>query len=88
MKTKKDDNLDSLLKASGLEIVAALLLLSGQLTVGRVVVGREGDVELRVVGEFKKSENPQVNELYNFLKSNGNMSIDTVVEAFKKKLND
>ncbi|MCP3027511.1 hypothetical protein [Halobacillus sp. A5] len=88
MRKKQNRNKDDLFADKSLEFIAAILILCGQLSVDRVLISRDGEVELRMIGEFRSPKNPQVDELQRFLKNNGDMSIDHVIEAFKQKLND
>jgi hypothetical protein len=88
VKKGKNNSFENLFETRAPEFVTAALLLSGQLSVHRVLVGRDGEVEVRIVGEFKKPKNHRVNELYNFLKNNGDISIDQVMEALKQRLNE
>ncbi|MCF6093327.1 hypothetical protein L1765_04865 [Microaerobacter geothermalis] len=85
---KKEPDILRLLRNKNLEIVAAALLISGELKVDNITLSREGEVTLELIGKFKKVDNKQVMELYNFLKKNGDMTMDDVFEAFKRRMED
>ncbi|MFC3041095.1 hypothetical protein ACFOGI_12680 [Virgibacillus xinjiangensis] len=88
MGKRKNSKFESLLEDKGLEFVSAALLLSGQLSVRSVLVNRDGDVEIRVVGELGKSSDHQETDLYDFLKNNGNKGIDQLIESLKQQVVD
>ncbi|WP_101842326.1 hypothetical protein [Halobacillus sp. Marseille-P3879] len=88
MRKHRNRNPEDLFADKSLEFIAAILILCGQLSVDRVLISRAGEVELRMIGEFRKPQNPQIDELHRFLRNNGDMSTDHVIEAFKRKLDD
>lgn len=80
--------LNDLLKGKDIEIVAASLLLLGKLKVESVQLFRDRPViEVSLIGEFKKINGQKVDEMTDFLTKNGDMTIDEIVEGFKKRMN-
>lgn len=80
---------DNLVTSNSLEFVTALLLLFGKLTVDTIELGRKGGIAVTLIGEFPKGkENSKVNQLASFLKQNGDMTMDEVFSALKKRLSE
>lgn len=80
--------LGDLLKGKDLEIVAASLLLLGKLKVESVQLFREQPViSVTLLGEFKNLNDKKVNEMADFLKKNGDMTLDEVFEGITKRMN-
>ena len=80
--------INDLLKGKDLEIVAASLLLLGKLRVDSVELFRdEPSVVVSLVGKFNKAKNGKSNQMADFLKENGDMTLDDLFEGIKKRMN-
>ena len=79
--------LGDLLKGKDLEIVAASLLLLGKLKVDSVQLFRDKPViSVTLLGEFKSLNDNKVNEMADFLKENGDLTLDEVFEGIKRRM--
>ena len=79
--------LGDLLKGKDLEIVAASLLLLGKLKVESAQLFRDKPViSVTLLGEFKSLNDNKVNEMANFLKENGDLTLDEVFEGIKSRM--
>ncbi|QGG48832.1 hypothetical protein FTV88_2743 [Heliorestis convoluta] len=70
-----------------LDIVTAALLLTGKLKVDSVKLFRGSPVvSVELLGKYLNNNNEKSNKLAEFLKKNGDMTIDEVFEAFQKRM--
>jgi uncharacterized protein (DUF1501 family) len=81
-------DLSQLLTAKNLEVVTAALLISGQLKVDSIELDRKGQVIVSLFGKFKTkdNENERTDKLATFLSENGDMTLDEIFTAFKKRM--
>ena len=80
--------LNDLLKGKDIEIVAASLLLLGKLKVDSVQLFRDRPViAVSLIGEFKQMNGQKADEMTDFLAKNGDMTLDEIIEGFKKRMN-
>jgi hypothetical protein len=76
------------LKAKDLEIVTASLLLLGKLKVESVQLFRDKPViSVTLLGEFKNLNDNKVNEMTDFLQTNGDMTLDEILEGITRRMN-
>ncbi len=79
--------LSDLLKGKDLEIVAASLLLLGKLKVESAQLFRDKPIiSVTLLGEFKNLNDKKVNEMADFLKENGDLTLDEVFEGIKRRM--
>ena len=79
--------LGDLLKGKDLEIVAASLLLLGKLKVESAQLFRDRPViSVTLLGEFKKLNDNNITEMADFLKENGDLTLDEVLEGIKSRM--
>lgn len=81
-----DHPFKQLLTGKKIELVTAALLIQGKLTVDQVALDRKGGVTVALVGQFQKQESKNTTDLLNFFDSHGNMTMDEVFDALKKKI--
>jgi hypothetical protein len=91
-KNKKQNNrrssANSPLKNKNLEIIVASLLLTGKLKVDSIEIFREASTVISLVGKFNTLSalnNSNISKMTKFLDDNGDMTIDEVFAALKKK---
>ncbi|GGH37910.1 hypothetical protein [Paenibacillus segetis] len=91
-KNKRQNNKSSTPKSSqknkSLEVIVASLLLTGKLKVDSVELFREASTVISLVGKFNTLSdlgNPNIDKMTKFLDDNGDMTLDEVFTAFKKK---
>ncbi|MFB5663970.1 hypothetical protein [Alteribacillus sp. HJP-4] len=78
--------IDDLFKGGNLDIIAAVLLLTGKLKVDSVEVYRSDPaVNVRLVGEFL-SRSSKADKMSKFLKENGDMTVDDILEAIRNRM--
>lgn len=92
-KTKKTKpssySINDLFLGKNLDIIAAALLLSGKLKVDAVELYRSSPaVTVTLLGEYLTPKNDKPNALSDFLKDNGDMTLDDVFEAFQKRVEE
>ncbi|WP_158738571.1 hypothetical protein [Alteribacillus sp. YIM 98480] len=76
-----------LLNGHNLDIIAAVLLVTGKLKVNTVEIYRgEPTVEVHLIGDYKNGTNDKATKMADFLKENGDMTVDDVMEAIKQRL--
>ena len=83
--------MQDLLKGKDLDIICASLLLIGKLQVESVELFRNSPViGVSLVGQFRsiENENEKANNLASFLDENGDMTLDDVIEALTKRMNN
>ncbi|MEF2968869.1 hypothetical protein V3851_24025 [Paenibacillus sp. M1] len=68
-----------------LELTVAALLLTGKLKVDSVQLYTDASLFVSLVGKFKTTGNDSVDKLVNFMNENGNMTLNDIMEALKKK---
>ncbi|WP_332628931.1 hypothetical protein [Halalkalibacter flavus] len=82
-------NIQDLFTGKNLDIIAAALLLSGKLKVDAVELYRASPVvSVTLLGEFLTPGNDKSNALADFLKENGDMTLDDVFEAFQQRIEE
>ncbi|MCL7749418.1 hypothetical protein [Halalkalibacter alkaliphilus] len=82
-------NVQDLFTGKNLDIIAAALLLSGKLKVDAVELYRSSPVvTVTLLGEFLTPGNDKSNALADFLKENGDMTLDDVFEAFQQRIEE
>lgn len=90
-KTKKNGPSLSLLPSFNgqrLEWIVAALLLSGKLRVDSVQLFRQATMFISLTGKYKTLANQSnVENMIKFLNDNGNMTLDEMLQALKKKIN-
>lgn len=86
---QSDANLvNDLIQNKSPEIVIAALLLSGKLKFDSVQLFREASLIVSLVGTFNKNDSDRVDQMVEFLDDNGDMTIDEIFKALKKKVQD
>ncbi|AWX57754.1 MULTISPECIES: hypothetical protein [Brevibacillus] len=79
------------LTGPNLEILVAVLLLTGKLRVDSVQLFRQATMIVGLTGEFitlSDLNNKNVDNMLKFLNDNGNMTVDDIISALKKKMNN
>ncbi|WP_429842143.1 hypothetical protein [Brevibacillus sp. FIR094] len=77
------------LTGPNLEILVAVLLLTGKLRVDSVQLFRQATMIVGLTGEFitlGDLNNKNVDNMLKFLNDNGNMTVDDIISALKKKM--
>ncbi|SDH81756.1 hypothetical protein SAMN05192534_11244 [Alteribacillus persepolensis] len=79
---------NDLLNGSNLDVIAAVLLLTGRLKVESVQVYRGYPIiQVTLLGEYKRvSPKEKADKMADFLKENDDITIDDVMEAIKNHL--
>lgn len=89
---KDNDILNNIIQSKKPELAIVALLLSGKLKFDSVELFREASLAVSLVGTFNKKDTnmdeDRVNQIVDFLDENGNMTIDEIFKAFKKKVQD
>ncbi|RAT96345.1 hypothetical protein [Brevibacillus sp. Leaf182] len=78
------------LTGPNLEILVAVLLLTGKLRVDSVQLFRQATMIVGLTGEFitlSDLNNKNVDNMLKFLNDNGSMTVDDIISALKKKMN-
>lgn len=75
------------------EIITAALLLSGELVTDSIEFGRDGGIIVSLVGKLqnpcpKNQQANRVGELANFLRNNGTITLDEILAALKRRMQD
>ncbi|MFZ3579795.1 hypothetical protein, partial [Virgibacillus sp. DJP39] len=79
----KNYSMEDLLGGKELEIVAAALLLTGKLKVDAVQVFRNSPVvSIILLGQYETTKDRKTNDLIDFMKKNGDMTLEEVTNAF------
>ncbi|MGG4455562.1 hypothetical protein [Brevibacillus porteri] len=77
------------LTGPNLEILVAVLLLTGKLRVDSVQLFRQATMIVGLTGEFitlGDLNNKNVDDMLNLLKDDGNKTVDDIISALKKKM--
>ncbi|MFG0214279.1 hypothetical protein ACFU8X_14335 [Brevibacillus porteri] len=77
------------LTGPNLEILVAVLLLTGKLRVDSVQLFRQATMIVGLTGEFitlGDLNNKNVDNMLKFLNDNGSMTVDDIISALKKKM--
>ncbi|TKI54080.1 hypothetical protein E8L90_00655 [Brevibacillus antibioticus] len=77
------------LTGPNLEILVAVLLLTGKLRVDSVQLFRQATMIVGLTGEYitlGDLNNKNVDNMLNFLNDNGSMTVDDIISALKKKM--
>jgi|SRR5699024_5859285 len=88
-KNQNDNNtLNYILQSKKPELVIVALLLSGRLKFDSVQLFREASLIVSLVGAFNQINTGRVNQVVDFLDENGDLTIDEILQAFKRKVQD
>src|SRR5699024_8410840 len=89
-KNNQNDNdmLNNIIRSKKPELAIVSLLLSGKLKFDSVELFREASLVVSLVGAFNKMDTDRVNQMVDFLDENGDMTIDEIFKAFKRKVQD
>ncbi|WP_025692826.1 hypothetical protein [Paenibacillus zanthoxyli] len=85
---KKKTTGSALKESRGLELTVAALLLTGKLKVDSVQLYTNASLFVSLVGRYKKLSDlsdSNVEKLVNFMNDNGNLTLNDLMEALKKK---
>ncbi|WP_312117222.1 hypothetical protein [Brevibacillus reuszeri] len=91
-KKKQSTNRSSILhclNGKNLEHIVAILLLSGKLRVDSVQLFRQATMIVSLTGKYitlGDLTNKNVDNMLKFLNDNGNMTVDDIIKALKKKM--
>ncbi len=90
-KKKKSTNSSSMLHSmndKNLELIVASLLLTGKLKVDSVQLFRQATMIVNLTGKYitLDSNKKHVDNMLKFLNENGNMTVDEMMQALKKKM--
>ncbi|MDD4036118.1 MAG: hypothetical protein PHS45_02210 [Bacilli bacterium] len=78
---------DLFIKGKCLDIVAAVLLLTGKLKVDSVEIFRGSPiVSVTLLGKYLTCDEEKTNALLDFLEENGDMTLDDVFEALQTRM--
>lgn len=78
---------------TSLELIVASLLLTGKLRVDSVQLFRQATMIVGLTGKYitlddlNNNSNNNVDSMVNFLNENGNVTVDEIFQALKKKMN-
>ena len=78
---------------TSLELIVASLLLTGMLRVDSVQLFRQATMIVGLTGKYitlddlNNNNNNHVESMVNFLNENGNVTVDEIFQALKKKMN-
>ncbi|MFJ9499068.1 hypothetical protein [Brevibacillus centrosporus] len=77
---------------TSLELIVASLLLTGKLRVDSVQLFRQATMIVGLTGKYitlddLNNSNNNVDSMVNFLNENGNVTVDEIFQALKKKMN-
>lgn len=77
-------------KNKSLEYTVAALLLTGKLRVDSVQLFREASMVITLTGQYKTlaMNGTNIDKMVKFLDNNGDMTLNEVIEALKKKSNN
>ncbi|MFD3257705.1 MULTISPECIES: hypothetical protein [Paenibacillus] len=77
-------------KNKSLEYTVAALLLTGKLRVDSVQLFREASLVITLTGQYKTlaMNGTNIDKMVKFLDNNGDMTLNEVIEALKKKSNN
>ncbi|MGY4691227.1 hypothetical protein [Salibacterium sp. K-3] len=79
--------LSDLLQGEHLDVIAAVLLLSGRLRVNSVELYRgEPAVLVTLIGEYKQKASSKAEALASFLEENDDMTVEDILEALRLRL--
>lgn len=87
-KQNDNDMLNNIMQSKKPELAIVALLLSGKLKFDSVSLFREASLIVSLVGAFNKMDTDRVNQMADFLDENGDMTIDEIFKAFKRKVQD
>ena len=68
-----------------LELVVAALLITGKLKVDSIQLYTDASLFVSLVGKFKSSNDDSINKLVDFMNENGDITINDIMAALKKK---
>ncbi|MED4586102.1 hypothetical protein [Brevibacillus choshinensis] len=86
--TNSSSNLHCL-NGNNLELIVAVLLLTGKLRVDAVQLFRQATMIVSLTGKYitlGDLSNNNVDNMLKFLNDNGNMTVDEIIEGLKKKM--
>jgi len=78
--------IQQLINSRNLDFIVAALLITGKLDLDSVKIYKDGSLPVTLVGEFRKLDNKSVQNLMKFMDHNGSMTIDDVMEALRKRV--
>lgn len=93
-KKKQSTNSSSILhclNGNNLELIVAVLLLNGKLRVDAVQLFRQATMIVSLTGKYitlGDLSNKNVDNMLKFLNDNGNMAVDDIIQALKKKMDN
>ncbi|QDX94578.1 hypothetical protein EEL32_18110 [Brevibacillus laterosporus] len=93
-KKKQSTNNSSILhclNGNNLELIVAVLLLTGKLRVDAVQLFRQATMIVSLTGKYitlGDLNNKNVDNMMKFLNDNGNMTVDEIIQALKKKMDN
>lgn len=70
-----------------LELVVAALLITGKLKVDSIQLYTDSSLFVSLVGKFKTTNDDTVNKLVDFMNENGDITLNDIMAALKKKTN-
>lgn len=68
-----------------LELVVAALLITGKLKVDSIQLYTDSSLFVSLVGKFKTTNDDTVNKLVDFMNENGDITLNDIMAALKKK---
>ncbi|WP_026702709.1 hypothetical protein [Salibacterium aidingense] len=81
--------MSDLFQGENLDIIAAVLLITGKLRVNSAELYRgEPTVLVTLIGEYRKSSSSKSEKLAAFLEENGDMTVDDVLHAVRRRMQE